>query len=115
MRKLKRLCPKIKCLIFVNTLALLLAGPAWAEFSVLPGEEPRPKEREQSWEETEPMWEEEAVQERVTVQAGETLSEIADRVYGDAGKWHLIYNANRDRLTDPDHVPAGIELVIPAQ
>jgi nucleoid-associated protein YgaU len=53
--------------------------------------------------------------QRIIVQPGDTLYKIARRVYGDAGRWHLIYDANRDKLEDPNQVPAGVELIIPAQ
>jgi nucleoid-associated protein YgaU len=106
MCKLKRQHPRIKRFVFISALALTLAGPAWPQFSVLPEEETQPRDGEPFWGEAAP--------ERVTVQPGETLSEIAERVYGNPGQWRLIYEANRDRLQDPDHVPAGIELMIPA-
>ena len=32
-----------------------------------------------------------------TVKQGDTLSAIAEREYGDAGKWKQIYEANRER------------------
>jgi len=48
-----------------------------------------------------------------TVQPGDTLSAIAKRVYGDAGQYMKIFNANKDKLTDPDKIKAGQELVIP--
>lgn len=51
--------------------------------------------------------------ETVTVQSGDSLSIIAQRVYGDPGKWPLIYEANQDLLESPDFVPVGIELTIP--
>lgn len=43
-----------------------------------------------------------------TVQAGETLSTIADRLYKDAGRWAQIHAGNRDVLgDDPEAVRAG--------
>lgn len=43
-----------------------------------------------------------------TVQAGETLSTIADTLYKDAGRWSAIHAANRDVLgDDPEAVRAG--------
>jgi nucleoid-associated protein YgaU len=53
--------------------------------------------------------------QRIIVQPGDTLYKIARRVYGDVGRWHLIYDANRDKLEDPNQVPAGVELIVPAQ
>jgi nucleoid-associated protein YgaU len=49
-----------------------------------------------------------------TVQPGDTLSIIAKRVYGDAGQYMKIFDANKDKLSDPDKIQAGQELVIPA-
>jgi nucleoid-associated protein YgaU len=51
----------------------------------------------------------------VTVEEGETLSTVAERVYGRADMWERIYEANRDRISDPDHVPAGTRLIIPEE
>jgi nucleoid-associated protein YgaU len=50
-----------------------------------------------------------------TVRAGETLKKIAgDRsVYGDSKKWFLIYQANRDKVRDPNKLTPGLVLVIP--
>lgn len=48
-----------------------------------------------------------------TVQPRETLYGLAQRYYGDKNQWRKIYYANRNRLTDPNNVPAGIRLIIP--
>jgi nucleoid-associated protein YgaU len=48
-----------------------------------------------------------------TVQAGDNLSKISKQFYGDANKYMKIFEANKDKLTDPDKVRAGIELSIP--
>jgi phage tail protein X len=55
----------------------------------------------------------EAGAKTVTVEEGETLSTVAERVYGRSDMWERIYEANRDRIPDPDHVPVGTRLVIP--
>ncbi|MGH8604201.1 MAG: LysM peptidoglycan-binding domain-containing protein, partial [Gammaproteobacteria bacterium] len=52
--------------------------------------------------------------ETITVQPGEYLYSIAKRIYGDASKWRLIYEANRDQLSDPDAVRVGMKLLVPA-
>jgi nucleoid-associated protein YgaU len=49
-----------------------------------------------------------------TVQAGDTLSKIAKEVYGDASKYQRIFEANRDKLDNPDKIRPGQELVIPS-
>ncbi len=45
-----------------------------------------------------------------TVQSGDTLSKIGQR-YGVG--WQKIYEANRDKLDDPDKIQPGQELTIP--
>ncbi|MBX3411353.1 MAG: LysM peptidoglycan-binding domain-containing protein [Pirellulales bacterium] len=47
------------------------------------------------------------------VQAGDTLVDIARRVYGDARRYLDIYNANRDRLQRPQDLREGLILTIP--
>ena len=44
---------------------------------------------------------------------GDNLSKIAKREYGDASKWKLIFEANRDILKDPDKIYPGQKLKIP--
>jgi nucleoid-associated protein YgaU len=48
-----------------------------------------------------------------TVRAGDTLSEIADEHYGDPSKFPIIFEANRNQLSDPDLIHPGQELRIP--
>jgi nucleoid-associated protein YgaU len=48
-----------------------------------------------------------------TVQAGDTLSGIARRFYGNANDYMDIFNANRDQLSDPDKIQVGQVLKIP--
>ena len=47
------------------------------------------------------------------VRANDTLSVIAHRVYGDAMKWRLIQEANREVLGDSDTLRIGQVLIIP--
>jgi len=55
-----------------------------------------------------------ADQERTyTVVAGDTLSKIAKREYGDASKWHRIYEANKDTIKNPDLIYPGQTFKIP--
>jgi nucleoid-associated protein YgaU len=49
----------------------------------------------------------------ITVQAGDSLSKIAKREYGDANEWKRIFEANRDLLKDPDKIYPGQKLKIP--
>jgi len=48
-----------------------------------------------------------------TVQAGDSLSKISRQFYGDSNQYMKIFNANRDRLDDPNKIQAGQQLVIP--
>lgn len=48
-----------------------------------------------------------------TVQAGDTLSKISKQFYGDANDYMKIFNANKDKLKDPDKIQPGQQLTIP--
>ena len=48
-----------------------------------------------------------------TVKPGETLYAIARKYYNDGRQWRRIWQANRNRIKDPNRVPAGIKLIIP--
>ena len=48
-----------------------------------------------------------------TVVSGDSLSKIAKHQYGDATKWHAIYEANRDKIKNPDLIHPGQVLNIP--
>lgn len=50
-----------------------------------------------------------------TVEKGDTLSHIAKQFYGKAGAWQAIFEANRDRIDDPDLIHPGQVLRIPAE
>ena|SRR5690349_12568021 len=50
-----------------------------------------------------------------TVVAGDTLSKIAKREYGDASKWHRIYEANKDTIKNPDLIYPGQTFKIPGE
>jgi nucleoid-associated protein YgaU len=47
------------------------------------------------------------------VVAGDTLSKIAKKYYGDANKYMKIFDANKDQLKDPDKINVGQKLKIP--
>lgn len=51
--------------------------------------------------------------QRYTVQAGDSLSKIAKHVYGDANKWHAIFDANGDTIKNPDMIHPGQVLTLP--
>ena len=48
-----------------------------------------------------------------TVKSGDSLSRIAKHLYGDADKWHAIYEANKDRIKNPDLIHPGDVLTLP--
>jgi nucleoid-associated protein YgaU len=48
-----------------------------------------------------------------TVKSGDSLSKIAKHFYGDANKWQRIYEANRDKIKNPDLIHPGQEFTIP--
>ena len=47
------------------------------------------------------------------VKPGDSLSKIAKHHYGDANAWHKIYEANKDRIQDPDLIQPGWTLRLP--
>lgn len=48
-----------------------------------------------------------------TVKHGETLTHIAQHYYGKASEYTRIFEANRDKLSDPDKIREGMTLNIP--
>jgi nucleoid-associated protein YgaU len=50
---------------------------------------------------------------RYTVKSGDSLSKISQEFYGSAGNYMKIFEANRDKLNDPNKIQPGQELVIP--
>ena len=48
-----------------------------------------------------------------TVKSGDSLSKIAKRELGDATKWRAIYEANRDKIDNPDLIYPGQVLNLP--
>lgn len=60
--------------------------------------------------------EEEAPKSRFyTVESGDTLGAIAKRFYGNAGKYMVIFEANRPMLEDPNKIYPGQVLLIPEE
>jgi nucleoid-associated protein YgaU len=47
------------------------------------------------------------------IKAGDTLSRIAKEHYGDPKQYIKIFEANRDKLSDPDKIQPGQTLIIP--
>jgi nucleoid-associated protein YgaU len=54
-----------------------------------------------------------SVYHRHTVKSGESLSKIAKHYYGDAMKYNKIFEANTDKLKNPDLIHPDQVLVIP--
>jgi soluble lytic murein transglycosylase-like protein len=50
-----------------------------------------------------------------TVQAGDTLTAIAAKTLGDAHRWREIFEANRDRIDNPNAVSVGTVLRLPGE
>lgn len=50
---------------------------------------------------------------KIVVKNGEWLYDIARDQYGDFHDWKKIYEANKDKISDPDMIYPGMELVIP--
>lgn len=51
--------------------------------------------------------------ETYTVESGDSLWAISERLYGDGNQWNRIYEANRDTIKDPDLIQPGWVLNIP--
>lgn len=48
-----------------------------------------------------------------TVKKGDTLTGIAQKVYGDANRWDDIWRANKARVPNKDKLKVGTKLIIP--
>jgi len=48
-----------------------------------------------------------------TVKSGDTLSKISKQFYGSSNEYMRIFYANRDKLSDPDKIQVGQQLIIP--
>ncbi len=55
-----------------------------------------------------------AQQKTYTVAAGDSLSKIAKQFYGNANDYMKIFDANKDKLTDPNSIKVGQQLIIPS-
>lgn len=50
---------------------------------------------------------------KYTVETGDTLWEIAKAAYGDGSKWTVIYEANKDKIDNPNLIYTGQEFIVP--
>ena len=48
-----------------------------------------------------------------TVVGGDNLSKIAKKFYGNSSEWRKIFEANKDRISNPDMIQPGWALKIP--
>ena len=55
----------------------------------------------------------EAVTRTYTVVAGDSLSKISQKIYGDGRRWKEIFEANKDKIKNPDLIYPGQVLKIP--
>ena len=55
-----------------------------------------------------------AAADTYTVKSGDSRSKIAKHLYGDANSWHKIFDANRDKIKNPDLIHPGQVLTIPS-
>ncbi|MCQ2312289.1 MAG: OmpA family protein [Paludibacteraceae bacterium] len=53
--------------------------------------------------------------EQVVLKAGDRLAKLARKYYGNTEDWILIYNANKDVITNPDVLPVGKTIIIPTK
>jgi len=61
-----------------------------------------------------PVVEAKKVVKKHVVVSGDTLSGIAKKYYDDAGKYMVIYKANKELIGDnPDLIQPGMDLIIP--
>jgi len=60
-----------------------------------------------------PVAGEEGGTEFYVIQAGDTLSKIAKRVYGDAMQYPKIFEANKEVIDDPDKIFVGQKIRLP--
>jgi nucleoid-associated protein YgaU len=49
-----------------------------------------------------------------TVQKDDTLQKISKKIFGSYGKWYKIYEANKDKIKNPNILQPGTVLTIPA-
>jgi len=48
-----------------------------------------------------------------TVQKDDTLQKISKKIYGSYGKWYKLYEANKDKIKNPNVLKPGAVLTIP--
>ncbi len=98
-----------------GTISEAYAEPAGRITIKKPEVQPEPEPQPEPQPEPEPEPEPEPQPEGTyTVVPGDNLSKIARNHYGDSSKWRVIYEANRDLISNPNQIWPGQVLVIPA-
>jgi len=80
-----------------------------ADLTVDPGAQPGAQQSAQPQHSGNPMG------QIYEVKPGDTLSKISKQFFGDANRYMEIFNANQDKLSDPNKIQVGQKLVIPAK
>ena len=52
-------------------------------------------------------------QREYVIKSGDSLSKIAKQFYGNANDWQKIYQANKDKIKDPNMIHPGQKIIIP--
>ena len=60
-----------------------------------------------------PVPEKAAAPRTYTIKSGDSLSKIAKQYYGNAQDWQKIYQANKDKIKNPDLIHPGQTIIIP--
>lgn len=50
---------------------------------------------------------------KIVLRSGKTLRILAEEVFGSREFWVYFYLENKDKISNPNQVPSGVELVIP--
>lgn len=64
-------------------------------------------------EKSESMASEETLGKEYKVEKGDTLQKISKKFYGGYSKWNKIYEANKDKISNPNRIKPGIVITIP--
>ena len=81
--------------------------PTTQKTKAAPGKKPTPREKERLAQSAG------SKSHEYTVKAGDTLSHLALRYYGNAFKWPRIYEANKQTLKNPHYIYIGQTILVP--
>ncbi len=51
----------------------------------------------------------------VRLEPGQFLTKLAEKYYGNKVFWVYIYEFNKSKIADPNHIPTNMEIKIPAK